>query len=715
MEKILKKIVIGGLFVLPFLPLVVTSSLFFPYISGKNFGFRIIMELVFFAWVCLAFMKEEYRPKWNWLLGAVSIFTVVIFFADIFSIYPYKSFWSNFERMEGFVTIIHLWMYFVVITSMFTKELWNKFINTWLVSSVIISVYALFQVMGALEIHQSGTRVDASFGNATYLAVFALFNIFFCFYQYIRTESKNFKILYGILSAVLMFVLYSTATRGAILGFLGGVILMAILIAFTVKDNPRVRKISYIALGGVFALVVLFFAFKNTSIVRQSPVLGRFASISFEETTTKSRFLVWNMAMQGAKERPILGWGQESFNYVFNKYYNPQMYAQEQWFDRTHNVISDWLIAGGILGLLAYLSILFFGFYYIWKSNLTNTEKSILTGLFAGYFFQNLFVFDQIISYLLFFSLLGYIHHMSATKSIWQKEYDPGFITRIVAPGMAVAFVFVFYFVNVGAILQAKTFVKALNPQQGKYEENYILFKKALAYEKFGTTEVREHLMETANQIRVSGAPVALKGEFFDLAKSELDKQIAETPQNARYYVFAGSLMTNFDKPEEALNYFKEAVKYSPNKQTIHFGLGMSYLALDKTAEAEDAFKTAYTLAENNDGARIVYALGLIYNKKGQEGIDLLVEKFGEVPNDPRIIKAFFDIKDYASALKYAKQAAEREGATADNFISLASVYSELGQYQKAIEAIRKVIELQPSFKDQGEYYIKQLEQGKKP
>ena len=365
MEKTLKNIVIWGMFVLPFLPLLVTSSLFFPYISGKNFAFRMIMELVFFAWLSLAVMKEEYRPKWNWLLGVISIFTAVILLADIFSIYPYKSFWSNFERMEGFVTIAHLWAYFVVVTSMFTKELWNKFINTWLVSSALISIYAILQVMGVLAIHQSGTRVDATFGNATYLAVFALFNIFFCIYQYIKSEDKNYKIGYGALAMVLLFVLYNTATRGAILGLIGGVILTAVLIVLTAKENPKIRQTSFIVLGVVFVVLSIFLSLKNTSIVRESPVLGRFASISLEEATTKSRFLVWGMAMQGVKERPILGWGQESFNYVFNKYYDPQMYAQEQWFDRTHNVISDWLIAGGALGLLSYLSILFFAFFYI--------------------------------------------------------------------------------------------------------------------------------------------------------------------------------------------------------------------------------------------------------------------------------------------------------------------------------------------------------------
>ncbi|MEK7120525.1 MAG: O-antigen ligase family protein [Patescibacteria group bacterium] len=715
MEKTLKNIVIWGMFVLPFLPLLVTSSLFFPYISGKNFAFRMIMELVFFAWLSLAVMKEEYRPKWNWLLGVISIFTAVILLADIFSIYPYKSFWSNFERMEGFVTIAHLWAYFVVVTSMFTKELWNKFINTWLVSSALISIYAILQVMGVLAIHQSGTRVDATFGNATYLAVFALFNIFFCIYQYIKSEDKNYKIGYGALAMVLLFVLYNTATRGAILGLIGGVILTAVLIVLTAKENPKIRQTSFIVLGVVFVVLSIFLSLKNTSIVRESPVLGRFASISLEEATTKSRFLVWGMAMQGVKERPILGWGQESFNYVFNKYYDPQMYAQEQWFDRTHNVISDWLIAGGALGLLSYLSILFFAFFYIWKADIPNTEKSILTGLLAGYFAQNLFVFDQIISYLLFFSLLGYIHYMAPHKDVWQRRYDSGFIERIITPSAVVLFIFTFYFVNVGGIMQGRTFVRALDAQAGEFEKNLVLFKKALAYDAFGTSEVREYLAETTNSIRKSGAPDALKQDFFTLANSELDKQISETPQNARYYVFKGSLLTNFGQYKEALAYFDNALGLSPKKQYIYFSIGSLHILLNDYIKAEKILEEAFLFEPKSDSARMGYATGLIYNDKVDKAKEILVERFGYIPADERLIKAFFDTGRLDMALENTLQKIKEYPGDAQHYVSLAAVYSGLGDFSKAIKAIEKAIELNPGFKEQGEYYISQLRKGIKP
>src|SRR3989344_4135473 len=144
--------------------------------------------------------------------------------------------------MEGFVTLAHLLAYFLVTASVFTENLWQKFLNTWLISSTLIGVYGLFQIAGLAEIHQGGVRVDASFGNATYLAVFLLITFFISLYKFWRTESSSFKYAYGVLGLLQLFVLYHTATRGAILGLFVGLLVTALYIALFEKENKKVRK-----------------------------------------------------------------------------------------------------------------------------------------------------------------------------------------------------------------------------------------------------------------------------------------------------------------------------------------------------------------------------------------------------------------------------------------------------------------------------------------
>ena len=36
----LKRLVLVGIFAVPFIPLIVSSGMFFPFITGKNFSFR---------------------------------------------------------------------------------------------------------------------------------------------------------------------------------------------------------------------------------------------------------------------------------------------------------------------------------------------------------------------------------------------------------------------------------------------------------------------------------------------------------------------------------------------------------------------------------------------------------------------------------------------------------------------------------------------------
>src|SRR3989338_103880 len=140
MRDVLKWIVFGGVFLLPFVPLLVTGNLFFSYITGKGFAFRIIVEIVFATWALLALSEPRYRPRFSWVAASLAAFVAVIFFADLFGETPAKSFWSNFERMEGWMTLMHLLLYFIVAGSVLTTEkLWSRFFNTSLAAASLVS------------------------------------------------------------------------------------------------------------------------------------------------------------------------------------------------------------------------------------------------------------------------------------------------------------------------------------------------------------------------------------------------------------------------------------------------------------------------------------------------------------------------------------------------------------------------------------------------
>jgi len=276
-----------------------------------------------------------------------------------------------------------------------------------------MALYGFLQLAGVFIINQGGVRLDGRLGNATYLAIYMVFHIFITAMLLLKWRGGNLlRYLYGMAIAIQTIALFYTATRGAILGLFVGVFISALLLALFGKEYPRLRRTSGAVLIGTLLLVLGFVAAKDTSFVKSNGALSRLSTISLEEGST--RFTIWGMALEGVKERPILGWGQGNFNIVFNKYYDPSLYGQEQWFDRVHNIVFDWLISGGILGLLAYISIYLALLYHLWfqrTAGLSIIDRSLLTGLMAAYVFHNIFVFDNIVSYILFFTILAYVYH----------------------------------------------------------------------------------------------------------------------------------------------------------------------------------------------------------------------------------------------------------------------------------------------------------------
>ena len=119
MNKFLRYSAVGLILLATFIPLYVENRLFFPFITGKAFAFRILVEIIFALWLMLILRDKRYAPKFSWLLVGVTAFTAFILVADFAGMNPLRSLWSNSERMEGWVMIVHLWAYFIAVTSIF--------------------------------------------------------------------------------------------------------------------------------------------------------------------------------------------------------------------------------------------------------------------------------------------------------------------------------------------------------------------------------------------------------------------------------------------------------------------------------------------------------------------------------------------------------------------------------------------------------------------
>jgi len=729
LEQCLKTFLFIGIFAVPFVVFIVFNDMFFPFITGKNFAFRVIIELLFGGWVTLAYLNKEYRPKISFIFISILLLVSVVGIADLLGVNFEKSFWSNYERMDGYITTLHLLAYFIVLISFLkVQKYWNWLFDIMIFASCVMGFVGLVQL---IESGFQGDRLATTLGNPIYLAVYMLFNIFITLYLLFKEEMKKFGLrqYFYIFALILQTInLYYTATRGTTIGLIGGLIITVVLIALFEKKRKTLRKMAIGSLGFIVILIGLFISFKETPFIKNSPVLNRFATISMSSGTVGARFKIWNVAYQGFQERPILGWGQENFTSVFNKYYSPDLHNEETWFDRAHNVFFDWLIAAGILGLTSYLLIFVATLYQLWKKkedDFSLVGKSILTGLLAAYFVHNVFVFDNLISYILFFTLIAYIHFRSTGsnsrlhkivlffQSIGNKiDNDKKDMTVPVL--MFAVTLIIIYSVNYAPYKQNKILISALQQYSESPQKNLDLFKQALSFDSFGNSETRERLLFQTISINGQQADQEIKNSYRDFAIEESKKQIADNPGDAKYPLFSFYLFNSFGMNDEAEVAVKKAQEISPSKQLVLFCLGSAYDAKGEYEKSLEAYKEAYDLAPEYKEAAKRYGLAALSAGKEELAKEILIPAYGTyfVP-DPSYLKFFAGQKRFDAVEEILLGMIKKDPSQKQYYFQLVGTYVELNKRDKALEALENIKVTFPELKGDADYYINEINSGK--
>lgn len=419
------------LYLVPLGVVVVSRGTLFPFIVGKYAAFRTLtyLALIFFL-LGVIFENAEWPATKgrmltvmkNPLVIAIGIFAMTFLLASFFSYDPAASFWSNFERGEGGLQILTLYIFFLLTLFLLRREHdWKKLLKISLISAVLMILYGVlgaFGVQGFLGVPLNfSNRFEGSLGNPEYVGPYLAFSIFFALYFFIHEERRFIRWLLAALIAFFLVFFIMSQTRGAFCGFAAGIVAFLIYMAVVEGGNWRRWGIAILA-----ALIILGGAgiyFGRTGFVQKLPG-RRLLDISLAEI--EPRILVWSEAIKGFEARPVFGWGPGNFSVVFDRYFNPAIYTgpiSETWFDRAHDIFLDYASETGAFGLLSYLGILATFFVLLFKRfHLRRNERSessyhhvALTGLFIAvivqYIVQGLVIFDVLPIYLVLYLTLA--------------------------------------------------------------------------------------------------------------------------------------------------------------------------------------------------------------------------------------------------------------------------------------------------------------------
>ena len=424
------------------------------------------------------------------------------------------------------------------------------------------------------------------------------------------------------------------------------------------------------------------------------------------------------MAFKGVLERPLTGWGQEGFNYVFNKYYDPSLYAQEQWFDRAHNAFIDWLSAGGIPAFLLYLSLFGSALALLWKNSvLSRQERVLLTAALVGYAVHNFFVFDNLYSYIYFFALLALIDSQVA-RPIKMFEEAPELSAEegvtYALPITAIVLFALIWFVNVPGMQTASKLIVAISPSSDP-SKNLAVFEGFAAHPPFAMQEVREQMISFANAI-VQNASVSneLKQRAVSLTITEMQKQVTSYPRDARGHLqLSYAYRTNGDSAN-ALKEMQAAISLSPKKIGFFIEKGTLEWSIGDLKAAQEDFNTAYALGPQFSTLALYAAVGNIAVGDIRTADKILIDTFGTTNVDSDIIAvAYYETKNWPRFIALWKLRADKPGASAKTLFGLASAYYMSGDTANAIRTIKTVIARYPDAAAEGTEAIRQIQEGK--
>ncbi|MBI4779120.1 O-antigen ligase family protein [Candidatus Falkowbacteria bacterium] len=703
------------LYAVPFLALIFIEGFYFPFIITRTVFFRLLMQSALSLYfLLLAINFKKYRPRLSAGLILVLIFLFIQLIAAIFGYGFYRSFWSDFERMEGVISLIYLAVYLFLLQIFFREKTdWLFYVRLILISSLLVSLYGLGQRFNILPVFEAGiNRVTSTIGNAAFLAGYLLMAVGLGIYYYFNEARANYKYFALAATGLNIIVLFLTSTRGAILGLIFGALAFVLLNA--VFLTGKIRKYSIVVIITLIVLSTGFFIFRDKFADSGVSFIKRMATISIADANIKNRLTVWRMALRDFKLHPWLGVGMENFEIIYNKYYAPDI--SENWFDRTHNVYIDQLVAGGIVGLIAYLAILFYLFYLLFKIRREDYwQFAVLTGLLIGYSIHNFFVFDTInTSFLYFFliALIGFREREAAeekniTTQPDHKRFNYAFIALIIIN------IFVFYkLVYLPYKINRSLYIGYYYILADTFR-SYENFKYALNY-KLGSIETVVQLNKMLEVLETQGeANAQTKEQFNELAREKLMVVSNNFPLDIKTKMYLGQFILNNYKDlkelDRAENLFKESIRLSPTRIEPFYLLYNLYAQKGEKEKARAVLYDLISRVPNYGGAKIMLMSELAKDDpaKAEELYRQAIEQYGfyDYSGSKKIIIYLLGQKRYEEAIPYYYRLFLEEIDRYDYHLDLAKIYYLTNKYDEAIEQINIVSAKSPdSLKDSEEF-----------
>lgn len=606
-----------------------------------------LVTLTAWAWDLLRNGGHIRHNPLNWLIVAWLSWTAI---TTITAVHWPAALLGTEGRYEGFLTFVTYGLiYFLTLQLLDDKAHLLRLGQALFWSGVVLAIYGLLQYVGVVFLPEGlpwdeTERAFATYGNPNMLGGFLVFAVTVALGLALSEHGRAWRLVYWTGFALCGLALIATFTRGAWIGAALSLVLLSII---AWRQRTKLRRLDLIPAGIIGAAFIAIIVRSLAGSQTVTNIGKRLASIfDFSSGGNRFRFEIWEAATDAIKDRPLFGWGPDTFGLVFSKFKSIEYVRRpgsSALVDNAHNFPLHLASGVGIPGALLFFAIWIWAIVRSWKTVFARgTDSShplgsgrILLGAFwaasMGYFLHLLLgISVPGSSFLLWIALALVLGPTSRQVAVTPRKW-------VWAPAVAV-------FVAAGLAIAGQGVALAADRAYSVASEEFSARPLAERYDaasravQLGPLVSRHHRAVAAvaqesmaidsmslAQARHSGADdtSALRAleTSFVLTEDAYNKAIAFNPWDYANYVNlaavynAAGATLDYAHYQRAIDTAEEALVIVPYGIEIRVELAEALLATGKSAQAIETLR--YCLVLDPASGVAALALAPIYAQRG--------------------------------------------------------------------------------------------------
>ncbi|MDO8914925.1 MAG: O-antigen ligase family protein [Coriobacteriia bacterium] len=413
------------------------------------------------------------RTKADYLILAFLGWVLVTSFTSISFA---TAFFGKYRRFEGFLSFLtYAIVFFLTVQLVDRPSRIRSLTHTFVVSGIAVSFYGILQFFGADPVSWGSNlpfetnRAFSTFGNPDLLGGFIVLVLPLALAMALTEKRPVWRVVYWVGFIITAFCWGASFVRGAWIG--GAFALIALAVGAVLARVPW-GVIDWSASGATAFFGAAFVAWSLRSTHEVLNIWTRLQSIfKFNEGSALTRFEIWSAAIRAVKERPIFGFGADTFRLVF-PHTKPVEYVRDAGYlsvaDNVHNYPLQLAAGVGIVGFLLLYGLFGWVLYLGAPSAFSRgkgPERLLLTafwGAALGYIIHLMFGLSVTgSSVFLWLSLAMVIAPTARTVEVAPKTWGRSAAVVIVAVATAASVYNVVYIVADNYYLKAQFAVSA--------------------------------------------------------------------------------------------------------------------------------------------------------------------------------------------------------------------------------------------------------------